>query len=123
MTPDAQAKTHFVVVDCVGQCETELGDTQPLERRNTVPFGALLKGTCGCRRVGEALLSLLAGRLARLDRQCDVTRRTVAVSRPHQVAQASLMSPAQSSRPLPRSPGRAGTTPVLTRRSRLAPRG
>src|SRR5438552_13884035 len=32
VTTDAAAKTHFVVVDCVGITETPLADTYPLER-------------------------------------------------------------------------------------------
>ena len=43
VTPDADAKTHFVIVDCVGMTETQLADTQPLERKKTVPFKALLE--------------------------------------------------------------------------------
>ena len=32
VTPDARAKTHFVIVDCVGVSDVRLADTQPLER-------------------------------------------------------------------------------------------
>src|SRR6202795_326709 len=32
VTPDATNKTHFVIVDCVGQCEQVLTDSKPLER-------------------------------------------------------------------------------------------
>jgi type I restriction enzyme R subunit len=38
VTPDAPAKTHFVIVDCVGVTESDLADTQPLERKKTVPL-------------------------------------------------------------------------------------
>ena len=31
-----RAKTHFVIVDCVGMTETQLADTQPLDRKRTV---------------------------------------------------------------------------------------
>ena len=68
VTPDANAKTHFVIVDCVGVTETELADTQPLER----------KKRCRSRRSWSTsrwaarsdVLSSLASRLARLDKQC-----------------------------------------------------
>jgi len=38
VTPDATAKTHFVIVDCVGACESELSDTRPLEQKPSVGF-------------------------------------------------------------------------------------
>ena len=38
VTPDAKAKTRFVIVDAVGVTETDLNDTQPLERKPTVPL-------------------------------------------------------------------------------------
>jgi type I restriction enzyme, R subunit len=33
VTPDASSKTHFVIVDAVGVCESELVDTHPLEKK------------------------------------------------------------------------------------------
>ena len=69
VTPDAQAKTHFVIVDCVGVSDLPLADTQPLERKKTVPFGTLLEHVA-MGGADPAMLSSLAGRLARLDRQC-----------------------------------------------------
>ena len=33
VTPDAKAKDHFVIVDCVGVTEHELSDTYPLDRK------------------------------------------------------------------------------------------
>lgn len=66
---DATAKTHFVIVDCVGMTETELADTQPLERQRTVSLGALLEHVA-MGGTDPAVLSSLAGRLARLDRLC-----------------------------------------------------
>ena len=35
VTPDAKAKTRFLIVDCVGVTEAELSDTRPLERNPT----------------------------------------------------------------------------------------
>ncbi|MGH9023390.1 MAG: DEAD/DEAH box helicase family protein, partial [Acidimicrobiia bacterium] len=42
VTPDARAKTRFVIVDAVGVTETPLMDTAPLERKPTGPFDKLL---------------------------------------------------------------------------------
>jgi len=70
VTPDAQAKTHFVIVDCVGITETELSDTQPLERSKAVAFKALLEHVA-LGGTDSAMLSSLASRLARLDKQCE----------------------------------------------------
>ncbi len=81
VTPDATAKTHFLIVDCVGVTESELPDTQPLERQKHVAMKALLEyvqngGT------DPASLSSLASRLSRLDKQCgpDEIQQVLAVS-------------------------------------------
>jgi len=69
VTPDAHAKTHFVIVDCVGITETPLADTYPLERNKSVSFKALLEHVA----MGGSdpdVLSSLASRLARLAREC-----------------------------------------------------
>lgn len=68
VTPDAKAKTHFVIIDCVGVCEQELSDTKPLERKRTVPFEALLQAVA-FGSTDPDVLSSLAGRLARLERK------------------------------------------------------
>ena len=66
---DAVAKTHFVIVDCVGMTETQLVDTQPLDRQRTVSLGALLEHVA-MGGTDPELLSSLASRLARLSKQC-----------------------------------------------------
>lgn len=66
---DAVAKTHFVIVDCVGMTETQLSDTQPLERQRTVSMKALLEHVA-MGGTDREVLSSLASRLARLERQC-----------------------------------------------------
>ncbi|MCL4865981.1 MAG: DEAD/DEAH box helicase family protein, partial [Gemmatimonadales bacterium] len=66
---DAQAKTHFVIVDCVGMTDTQLADTQPLDRKRTVSFKALLEHVA-MGGTDPDLLSSLASRLARLERRC-----------------------------------------------------
>ena len=69
VTPDAKTKTHFVIVDCVGVTESELADTQPLERKKNVSFKALLEHV-SLGGTDPDYLSSLASRLARLDKQC-----------------------------------------------------
>jgi type I restriction enzyme R subunit len=68
VTPDAQSKTHFIIVDAVGLSEEEMSDTQPLERKRTVSFEKLLEAVSFGNRESD-VLSSLASRLARLDRQ------------------------------------------------------
>lgn len=71
---DAVAKTHFVIVDCVGMTETQLADTQPLERQRTVSTKALLEHVAMGGTDAE-MLSSLASRLARLDKRCGAEER------------------------------------------------
>jgi type I restriction enzyme, R subunit len=68
VTPDARAKSRFVIVDAVGVTESDLNDSQPLERKPTVPLDRLLKQLSFGSRDPE-VISTIAGRLARLDRQ------------------------------------------------------
>ena len=68
VTPDAPGKTHFVIVDCVGQCEQVLTDTKPLERKPSVAFEKLLQSVA-FGSTDPDILSSLASRLARLERQ------------------------------------------------------
>jgi len=68
VTPDAATKTHFVIVDCVGVTESELNDTQPLDRKKSEPLKKLLDHVALGGTDGD-VLSTLASRLARLDKQ------------------------------------------------------
>lgn len=63
---DALAKTHFVIVDAVGVCESDKSDSRPLERQRSVAFDKLLLGVALGKR-DEDTLTTLAGRLARLE--------------------------------------------------------
>ena len=65
---DARAKTHFVIVDAVGVCESDKTDSRPLERQRSVAFDKLLLGVALGKR-DEDTLTTLAGRLARLERE------------------------------------------------------
>lgn len=70
VTPDASNKTNFVIVDAVGVCENDKTDSRPLEKKRTIPFDKLLQLVALGNR-DEDILTSLAGRLARLDREVD----------------------------------------------------
>jgi type I restriction enzyme R subunit len=70
VTPDASNKTHFVIIDAVGVCERDKTDSRPLERIRNISFDKLLQLVALGKR-DEDILSTLAGRLSRLDRQVD----------------------------------------------------
>lgn len=70
ITPDAVAKTHFIIVDAIGVCENDKTDSRPLERKKTVPFDKLLDSVALGAKDSDTLNSL-AGRLARLDKAID----------------------------------------------------
>ncbi len=72
---DARVKTHFVIVDAVGVCESDKTDSRPLEKQPTVKFDKLLLGVALGKR-DEDTLTTLAGRLARLDRELDPAQRS-----------------------------------------------
>ena len=42
VSSDAKHKTHFIIVDAVGVCESDKTDSRPLERKKSVPFNKLL---------------------------------------------------------------------------------
>ena len=68
VTPGSPHKTHFVIVDAVGVCEHDKTDSRPLERKKSVPFDKLMNSIAFGSR-DEDVMSSLAGRLARLDRE------------------------------------------------------
>jgi type I restriction enzyme R subunit len=68
VTPDAKTKDHFVIVDCVGVCESPLSESRPLERDPTVPFETLMKQVA-FGNTSHDIVSSLASRLARMNRQ------------------------------------------------------
>jgi type I restriction enzyme R subunit len=70
VTPDAQTKTRFVLIDAVGVTEGQKSVSQPLERKRTLPFDKLIDQIAQGRRDDDAISSL-AGRLATLNRQID----------------------------------------------------
>jgi len=70
VTPDADAKTRFVLIDAVGVTESAKTLAPPLDRQRATPFDKLLEQVAsGDRR--DDTLSSLAARLAMLDRKLD----------------------------------------------------
>jgi type I restriction enzyme, R subunit len=74
VTQDAFAKTHFIVIDCVGITNTVLQDTLPIERKPKVALDKLLH-LIAAGSTDPDVLSSVAGRLARLDRECAPAER------------------------------------------------
>jgi type I restriction enzyme R subunit len=68
VTPDAEAKTRFVLIDAVGVTESLKTVSQPLERQRAVSFDRLIDDIAAGRRDDDAFATL-AGRLAALDRR------------------------------------------------------
>lgn len=75
VTPDAKHKTHFVIVDAVGVCESLKSDSTTLERKKGVSFEKLLSDVSIGYSRDEDTLTSLANRLARLDREIDKKSR------------------------------------------------
>jgi len=67
VTSDAEHKTHFMVIDAIGVCESNKIDTRPLEKRPGLSFEKLIHLVVMGNTEPE-LLSSLANRLTRLDR-------------------------------------------------------
>jgi len=66
VTEDARhGKTHFVIVDAVGVCESTKTDISSLERKKTVPLKTLMLEVAR-GNFDEDILATLAGRMARL---------------------------------------------------------
>jgi type I restriction enzyme R subunit len=70
VTPDANSKTRFVLIDAVGVTESKKSASQPLERKHGVGFDTLIDRIALGQRDDDALSSL-AARLAALDREID----------------------------------------------------
>ena len=76
VTPDAPGgvKTHFVIVDAIGVTESEKTLSKPLDRQPSVPLDKVLQAVA-TGAVSDDLVSTLAARLARLDREIDDEQR------------------------------------------------
>jgi type I restriction enzyme R subunit len=78
VTPDAEEKTRFVLVDATGVTESMKHVSQPLDRERKIGFDRLVDEVAAGRRDDNAL-STLAVRLAALDRKLeDKTREVIA---------------------------------------------
>ena len=76
VTPDAEEKTRFVLVDAVGVTESLKHVAQPLDRERKIGFDRLIDEIAAGRRDDDAI-STLAARLAALDRKIDDKARAV----------------------------------------------
>lgn len=63
-------KDHFVIVDAVGVCERDKTDSRPMDTQKSVPLDRLLQAVA-LGNVEDEVLSSVAARLARLDRDLD----------------------------------------------------
>jgi len=70
VSPDTSNKTHYIIVDAVGVCESDKTDSRPLERKKYIPFEQILN-SIAIGNWDEDTLSTLASRLARLDKTLD----------------------------------------------------
>ncbi|MCB9663437.1 MAG: DEAD/DEAH box helicase family protein [Alphaproteobacteria bacterium] len=73
VTPDAKTKTHFVIVDAVGVMDEQKSDP-PIIRDRGLSLKKLLEMVAAGNR-DEDILSTLAGRLDRMDRQLTPEQR------------------------------------------------
>ena len=67
VSPSADAKTHFVIIDAIGVTKSLKTDSRPLERKPSVPLKDLLYGVMLGQTDEDTVLSL-ANRLSRLSR-------------------------------------------------------
>ena len=75
VTPDAQVKEQFIIIDAVGVCESDKTDSRPLERKRSVSFHQLLQNVATDMRDEDTLMSL-AGRLAKLEKKLNDDERS-----------------------------------------------
>ncbi len=72
---EARAKTHFVIVDAVGVCESDKTDSRPLDRKPTEKLESILLGVALGKR-DEDTLTTLASRLARMEQSLDAEEKS-----------------------------------------------
>ena len=75
VTPSAQAKTHYVIVDAVGVTRSLKTASQPLDTKPSIPFKDLAMGLMMGDR-SEETVSSLAARLSRLDNKLGAEDQT-----------------------------------------------
>ena len=74
VTPDAEAKTRFVIVDAVGVSEEDRAEAQPLERQPSVSFDKVMQAVAMGNEHPD-VVSTLASRLTRLERKLGPEQR------------------------------------------------
>ena len=74
VSSDARHKTHFIIVDAVGVCESDKTDSRPLERKRSISFDKLLHSVAQGVHDVDTLTSL-AGRLASFNKEIDNIQR------------------------------------------------
>jgi type I restriction enzyme R subunit len=68
-------KDHFVIVDAVGVCERDKTDSRPMDTKKSVPLDKLLQAV-SLGNVEDEVLSSIAARLARLDKDASEADKT-----------------------------------------------
>ncbi len=71
-------KDHFVIVDCVGVCERDKTDSRPMDVKKSESFDKLLQAV-SFGSVQDEVLSSIAARLARLDKDASDADRAKVV--------------------------------------------
>ena len=74
VTPDAEAKTRFVLIDAVGVSESLKTISQPLDRKRSVSFDRLIDDIAAGRRDDDTFTTF-AARLSALDRRIEDKER------------------------------------------------
>ncbi|WP_255170065.1 type I restriction-modification enzyme R subunit C-terminal domain-containing protein [Natrononativus amylolyticus] len=77
VTPDAEHKTRFVLVDAVGVTETDKTDSEPLDREPSASFEDVLEEVSLNPDPDDDTLSTLAERLSRMDKVLEDEQRRV----------------------------------------------
>jgi type I restriction enzyme R subunit len=72
---EAHAKTHFVLVDAVGDTENKKTDAKPLNREPSVSFDQLVRGAVEGSARDEDSMSSLGDRFARMNRSLQAEDR------------------------------------------------
>jgi type I restriction enzyme R subunit len=65
VTPDAMAKTHFIIVDAVGVCEQDKTDSRPMEKRPSISLEKLLQAVA----LGNTEQDVIEKRLSREEKE------------------------------------------------------
>lgn len=91
VTPSAQEKSHFLLIDCVGVCEADLSDSRPLERKRLASLASLLEQIALGSRDTD-VHSSVAGRLLRLDRELAARRDPAARERFRELAEGVTLA-------------------------------